>query len=157
MATKKPAPYFVSYPHHDKDVVDSLLGELQPHLAVSRSYDFSDWRDTALLAGEDWKGWIFAELERARIGLLMLTPTFFGRSFITDEELPRLAGKLLIPVLVRPIDLARQDTHGLGKLQIFATVVRGRRPYSQCTSARQRETFALELYQAIENRLDRDL
>jgi len=155
----RPAPYFVSYAQHDTKMVLHLLGQLAPHLAASRTYKFTKWQDRDVLIGEGWHDAIVAELERHRIALLMVTPTFLVRPYILTEELPRILapGKIVLPVLLKPIDLGRQDAHGIEDLSIFAHRVSGheRRAYSQC-SPQQRELFAIELFRAIESRLDRD-
>lgn len=159
MTVRTPAPYFVSYAQFDTAIVGDLLRRLVPNLAASRRYEFAKWQDTDLLVGEGWNAAIQQALAGHRIALLMLTPTFLIRPYVVSEELPRLLvpGKLVLPVLVSSIDLQRQDAHGIEALQIFATRVGGmRRPYSQCNT-KQREAFALELYQAIEARLARDL
>lgn len=157
--TRKPAGYFRSFAEHDMALAEDLHTRLAPHLAASRSYEFKEWKFPDMLIGERWHEAIVAALEVNRIGLLLLSPTFLIRPYIITEELPRLLapGKIVLPVLLKPVDMKRQDLHGLEKLQIFATRVNNeRRAYSEFRADR-RDAFALELYQAIEDRLDRDL
>jgi len=150
----------VSYAQHDTRLVTRLLEELAPHLAASRAFDFKRWQDRDVLIGELWRKRILGELERHRIVLLMITPTFLVRPFILEDELPRilLPGKIVLPVLVKPIDLSLQNAQGVENLNIFAHRISGTRrtSYSEC-NAKQREIFVLELYRAIEARLGRDL
>ncbi len=112
-----------------------------------------------MLIGERWHERIIAELERDRIVLLMIRPRFSLRPYILKEELPRILipGKIVLPVLVKPIDLSLQDAKGVEDRSIFAHRVGGSRTaFSQCRP-KQREIFVLELYRAIEARLGRDL
>lgn len=159
MDPRRPAPYFRSFAEHDMALADDLHTRLSPHLAASKAYAFTEWKFTDLLIGEPWHDAIVAALTVNRVGLLLLSPTFLVRPYIVTEELPRLLapGKIVLPVLLKPVDMRRQELPGLEKLQIFATrVSQERRAYSECRADR-RDAFALELYQAIENRLDRDL
>jgi len=57
------------------------------HLAASRGYDFKRWQDHDVLLGEEWNEAIISELERHRIALLLLTPTFLVRPYILREGL----------------------------------------------------------------------
>lgn len=150
----------MSYAQHDTRLVTRLLEQLAPNLAASRDFDFKRWQDRDVLIGEHLHKRIIGELERHRIALLMITPTFLVRPYILEHELPRilLPGKLVLPILVKPIDLSLQNAQGIEKLNIFAHRISGTRrtSYSQC-SPKQREVFILELYRAIEARLRRDL
>jgi hypothetical protein len=156
------APFFCSYAQADGALVMKLLARLLPHLLASRRYEFQKWQDTDVLVGEGWNEAILGALERHKIALLMVSPTFLVRPYIREEELPRLLApenqKVLLPVLLKPIDLRRQDAGGLEALQIFAVRVGvSRRAFSECSSAKEQDRFAMELYRAIEDRLDRDL
>lgn len=159
MPIKTPAPYFQSYAQRDTKLCESLHESLADCLAGSRTFDYKHWRDRDVLIGERWDQKILAELERHRLVLLMITPTFFSRPYILDKELPRILipGKIVLPVLLKEIDLSLIDARGIDALQIFAIRVNEkRRAYSQCNPA-QRERFVLDLFRAIEARLARDL
>lgn len=159
MTVKIPAPYFFSYANLDRKEVDDLLRRLTPYLDGSRKYEFTRWKDSDMLVGVRLFDEMVAALERHRIALLMVSPTFLVRPYIVREELPRLTrpGKLVLPVALKPVDYERQDLHGLESLKIFTMLGKGRpRAYSEFTGER-RDAFALELYRAIEDRLDRDL
>ena len=159
MDSRKSAPYFRSFAEHDMALAEDLHSRLSPHFAASRTYAFTEWKFPDILIGERWHDAIVAALAVNRIGLLLLSPTFLIRPYIVTEELPRLLvpEKIVLPVLLKPVDMKRQELHGLDKLQIFATrVSQERRAFSQCRGD-QRDEFAFDLYKAIEDRLDRDL
>lgn len=156
--TRTAAPYFISYAREDRKLVDDLIARLDPHLAGSKRYAFEKRTDTDLLPGTRWREVLIKELERHRIALLLLSPTFLVQPFIVGEALPRLVipGKLVLPVLLKPVDLERQELHGLEDLHIFTMWGKDRqRAFSEFAGVR-RDAFALELYRAIEDRLDRD-
>jgi hypothetical protein len=148
--------YFTSYAHHDFAIADSLARALAPNLASSRTFTYSGWRDTGILLGEDWDTEITQAAEACDAGLLLLSPSFLSRPYIVERELPRLLadGKVVLPVLLKPIDMARHAMHGLDRLQIFARTVGGkRRAFSEERRASDREQFALELFGQIEQRI----
>ena len=159
MLAKTPAPYFQSYAQLDTKLCEKLHDQLAVHLAGSRAFQYKRWRDRDVRIGEGWDHKILSELERHRLVLLMITPAFFSRPYILDKELPRILipGKIVLPVLLKEIDLSLIDSRGLDALKIFALRVNEkRRAYSQCNT-QQRERFAIELFRSIEARLADDL
>ncbi len=151
-----PLPYFVSYTRLDKTLPTRLLERLQPHFAISQRYAFSSWQDIDILPGEDWNEKIHDALDACSLGLLLLSPGFFSKPYIVEQEIPVFlkSRKVVIPVLLKPLDLKLHNLHGLEKLQIFSLPSpSGSRAFSECTTADQKDAFALALYQAIERRL----
>jgi serine/threonine protein kinase len=78
---------FISYAHEDARWRDEFLGMLAP--AHERGL-IGVWSDGAIPAGEDWSQNIGRALERARVGLLLVTPNFLQSKFITRVELKNL-------------------------------------------------------------------
>lgn len=82
------------------------------------------WRDTDLVAGDDWDDAIKERLSRARIILLMVSRDFLASDYIREQERP-LAMKLMkeeraivVPVILSPCDWQDED---FGKLEPLPT------------------------------------
>lgn len=150
-----PITFFVSYAHADQRLADPFLQRLTEHLAPSRRYAYTLWRDTEILGGERWHDAIQQALAACQLGLLLVSPAFLGSSYITQEELPRLLGdnaKPVIPVMLRAIDLQRHDGRGLEHYQIFR--LDNGKPFADCTTV-HRCRFIERLFVQIERRLER--
>ncbi len=96
-------------------------------------------------------------LDKCDLGLLLISASFLGSTYITSVELKFLGAKPVIPVLLWPVDFDRHDLKGLQEKQIFRYNKPGfLRPkaYGQCTT-KQRVEFMLELFQQVEKRLDK--
>jgi len=159
-SVKTEARYFISYTRLDESLPDRLLKRVQQHFAISRRYEFIPWRDTGILPGEDWDGEIQDAITECQVGLALLSPGYFSRPYIRDFEIPRLdaSDKILIPVQLKPLDLARHDLQGLARLQHFRLGVgSSARAFSECGSEKLRDQFAADLYSAIEARLDKSV
>ena len=154
---KAPVPYFLSYAHRDGSLVDTLHEDLKVHLEISKAYEFRGWRDTGILPGEAWDDEIQAAILECEMAILLVSPTFLSRPYIVEKEIPKLldAGKVVIPVQLRRVDIGRQDLRGLETLWMFGMPVTGggALTYSECQTRLKREQFALALYKAIEDRL----
>lgn len=98
---------FISYAHKDDWAIADLRAALRP-LEFDGLID--PWCDLRLSAGDDWNQEIATALDRAEIGILLLSIYFFESEYINRHELPKLLaarqrGLLAIPVVVSPIDL----------------------------------------------------
>jgi hypothetical protein len=91
---------FVSYSHQDQEFLRRLLVLLRP---VVRNRRLQVWVDEYILAGDDWRREIGGAVDRAAVGLLLVSADFLASQFIIEEELPALIerGVPLVPVLVR--------------------------------------------------------
>jgi hypothetical protein len=91
---------------------------------------------------------------------LLISPAFLGSDYIKKVELPFFLGdgeKPVIPVLLEPIDFARQDLRGLERKQIFGLQAGGRkglRAFADCRGPERRK-FVEVLFRQIELRLDK--
>ena len=157
---KKKISIFVSYARANRDLATRFLKKFREHVAPSKSYSYSFWRDADILVGERWHEAIQKALIQCDVGLLLVSPAFLGSQYIQDHELPNFlkrGGKSVIPVLLQPIDLDRHDLKGLKRTQIFR-LDRSRfaspKAYGEC-SGTQRDQFALELFRQVEARLDK--
>jgi len=148
---------FVSYSHNNQELANRFLNKFKQYTLPSKKYHYLFWQDTKLLAGEQWDQEIKKALDECQLGLLLISSSFLGSKYITEVELQLLKNKPIIPVLLWPIDFDRHDLRGLNKHQIFRLENPGMiRPksYGECTT-RQREYFALALFQHVEKRLDK--
>ncbi|HYD64773.1 toll/interleukin-1 receptor domain-containing protein [Azospirillum sp.] len=145
--------YFVSYAHDDTLTAD-LLKRLKQRLALAPTCVFEAWDDRELQPGQRWRDEILEAIARCPIGLLLVSPAFLGSRFITAEELPRFVartpdepapGKRAIPVAVKRLAFdGTMDLKGLAEVQVFHD--RKGRDYQSCTTGRQRDDFADDLY-----------
>jgi len=145
-------PYFVSYAHKDSTNATKLVEALDANLRISGSYAFAPWRDTNILAGEHWDAEIHQAMADCRFGLLLLSPAFFASEYIVTQELARLlsSGKMVIPVLLEPLDFKRQDLQSVQELQIFTHEGKS---FRECRLTETKLVFAKNLYGHIEDRL----
>ncbi len=148
---------FVSYSHNNQELASRFLKKFKIYTRPSIHYHYQFWQDSKLLAGEKWDLEIRKALEECNLGLLLISASFLGSKYITEVELQLLKNKPVIPVLLWPVDFERHDLKGLDKHQIFRldrTDMIRPRAFGECT-AKQREAFALSLFQQVETRLDK--
>jgi TIR domain len=101
------ATLFFSYSHRDEAIRD----QLETHLAMLKRQGFIEtWHDRRITAGEALDAAINANLERADIVLLLVSPDFLASDYCYDREMARAlerhaAGSCtVIPVILRPCD-----------------------------------------------------
>lgn len=95
---------FYSYSHKD----EKLRDEMETHLKILKREGWIDsWHDRKILAGEEWKGQIDFNLERADIILLLISADFIASDYCFDIEMKRALERYekgeakVIPVIVR--------------------------------------------------------
>src|SRR5262249_2598283 len=90
---------FVSYSHRDREWLRRLLVLLGP---VVRNRRLEVWADEYIPVGEDWQRAIDGAVDRAALGLLLVSGDFLASRFIIEVELPALLERRvrLAPVLV---------------------------------------------------------
>ena len=101
------ATIFFSYSHVD----ESLRDQLEVHLAMLKRQGLIEaWHDRRIKAGDDVDVSIAAELERAEVILLLVSPDFLASKYCYDVEMSRAmerqqAGDArVIPVILRHCD-----------------------------------------------------
>ena len=146
----RPRRIFVSYAHGEKGV-DTLLEKLEPFLKNSYGKaKLTRWSDKDIQPGEKWLEKIESEMEACDAALLMVSPLFLSRDFITEKELPFLLRyKRVIPVSLKPVPLDGSiKLYGLDERQIFFDA--GRKSFSERETERGRDAFALQLFGRIQ-------
>ena len=98
---------FVSYSHKD----ETLRAELETHLKLlSRQGALDLWTDRRIAAGDEWKGEIDENLERADLVLLLVSPDFVASDYCYDKEMRRALERheegsaRVVPIIVRDVD-----------------------------------------------------
>jgi hypothetical protein len=81
---------FISYSHADRKYLDRFKVHLAP-LEAQGALDV--WEDTRIDAGGSWQEDIRRALDRAKAGVLQISPSFLASSFIRGHELPRSDGR----------------------------------------------------------------
>jgi TIR domain len=80
------ATLFFSYSHRD----EALRDQLETHLAMLKRQGFiTTWHDRRIAAGENFGETISANLERADIVLLLVTPDFIASDYCYEKEMMR--------------------------------------------------------------------
>ena len=105
---------FVSYSREDEKWRGRFAEMLKP---LVRERQLEVWSDDRLVTGYEWRPQLAEAISRARVALLLVSPSFLASDFIMDRELPALMqnGVQLVPVLVR--DCMWHKVPGLEGLQ----------------------------------------
>jgi hypothetical protein len=101
------ATVFFSYSHKD----ESLRDQLETHLSMLKRQGFIEtWHDRRITAGAVFGDAISANVERADIVLLLVSPDFLASEYCYEKEMMRAlerhqAGECtVVPVILRPCD-----------------------------------------------------
>lgn len=81
-----PRGAIVSYSHADEEWLDRLQVMAAP--LVRKGLEL--WSDRGILAGQTWRTEIEQAIQRARVGLLLVSPDYLSSEFIVDDELQQL-------------------------------------------------------------------
>ncbi|MBA9068167.1 hypothetical protein FHR71_001908 [Methylobacterium sp. RAS18] len=101
------ATIFFSYSHKDEALRDRLEVAVT---TMKRQGLIETWHDRRLRAGDDFDTGVRAELERADVILLLVSPDFIASDYCHDVEMTRAMERhergeaRVIPVILRPCD-----------------------------------------------------
>jgi hypothetical protein len=157
---KKRIKIFVSYARRNKVLATRFLEKFRPQVKASKKYEYIFWSDMDILVGEKWNNEIQKVLSECNLGLLLISPEFLGSQYINEQELPKLVNndaKILIPVMLKLVDLEHQDLKGLQGDQIFqlySPKFESPKAYGDCVGP-QCDRFAQALFRQVELRLDK--
>lgn len=85
MSKNKKEGIFISYSHRDKQWLDKIRTFLKPVLAGEK---ITLWTDENIEAGENWENRIIAEIDKARLVILLVSADFLASDYIVGKELP---------------------------------------------------------------------
>lgn len=78
---------FISYAHEDSEWIDELLKRLSPKVDEGA---LKVWWDADIDVGDRWRPEIQSALERAAVGVLLVSPDYLASNFVKRYELPVL-------------------------------------------------------------------
>ncbi|WP_186031246.1 toll/interleukin-1 receptor domain-containing protein [Burkholderia gladioli] len=117
--TKNQISIFISYSHKDERFKDSL----EEHLAsLKRRGEISSWTDRKITPGSGWKSEIDRNIETADIIIPLVSPSFIASGYCYEKELATALARheeetaVVIPVIVRPVDLVDEPLMGIQAL-----------------------------------------
>ena len=128
---------FVSYSHAD----DVWLHRLKIHLApYLRGEELSVWDDSKIVPGTNWESEIKNALGRARVAVLLVSPTFLASDYVSRVELPTILDRRNkdLAVLWIPIVASSYQATPLNTIQAAHDP---KRPLSKLTRPKQEEAL----------------
>ena len=156
---QNPLSVFISYAHSDNDAdladarwLDRLIQHLGPVVADGFT---AVWADKDIGLGERWHTTIQAQINSARVAVLLVSPAFLASEYIRNHELPVFLDRAergavsVIPVILRPCLFSSTVFHwpdpvagpnGLA-LSEFQASNPISRPLNSMTQAEQDEVF----------------
>ena len=79
---------FISYAHDDDSKwLNGLLAKLRP---LTTGHGIRVWTDREIAPGDDWHLGIQNALDRAKVGVMLVSPRFLDSSYIKNDELPKM-------------------------------------------------------------------
>lgn len=81
---------FISYAHEDTGAMKALSEAIATRLSNGSA---QIWSDQAIALGDSWETEIIRHMERSRVAVLLLSPSFLKSDFIVQTELPFLYRK----------------------------------------------------------------
>lgn len=102
-----PLKVFISYSHCDKDLKEHLMKHLN---SLIRQKYIELWHDDMILPGTDINEDIPQAMNECDMALLLISADYLASDYCYSIEMETLmrsrnAGKIVIPILLRPVDL----------------------------------------------------
>ena len=98
---------FISYSHDDV----AMMRRFRDHLtSVEKAFEIPFWADESIQAGDHWDDSILAEINRANVFLLLVSPSTIASRYINEKEFPAIAARaqavkgLICPIVLSPCD-----------------------------------------------------
>jgi len=79
---------FISYAHDDEPMwLDGLLAHLRP---LEQIHGLAVWTDRDIMPGDLWHLTIQNALDRAQVGVMLVSPAFLDSDYVRNDELPKM-------------------------------------------------------------------
>ena len=78
---------FISYAHEDEQWLDRIVEHLKP---LATAGTITIWSDENIKAGQFWREELNQAIGRARVALLLVSPSYLGSNFVAEHEIPAL-------------------------------------------------------------------
>jgi hypothetical protein len=105
-----PVDIFISYTREDEPLRDELV----KHLSMMRREGLVTlWYDRMIVPGAEWEGVLDERLDRAKIILLLVSPSFVASDYCYEVEMERAMERhkkheaVVIPIILRPVDWSK--------------------------------------------------
>jgi TIR domain-containing protein/KAP-like P-loop domain-containing protein len=134
---------YISYSRKDEQWLEKILVRLRPMEAAQQIRIFYD---RTLNPGANWDTEYRANLEKAALGIVLLSPDWLAAGYANEVEFPALASRRLIPVLVRDCDW---HSHPISKFQILMA---DGKALASVRGAKQEQAFRV-LVQSVQKEL----
>ena len=113
-----PLKVFISYSHQDKLLKEHLIKHLN---SMIRQKYIELWHDDMMLPGSSIDDDIFRAMSQCDIALLLISSDYLASDYFYSSEMEafmnsRKNGKIVIPVMLRPVDLKGTPFDGLKSL-----------------------------------------
>ena len=113
-----PLKAFISYSHQDKILKESLMKHLN---SLVRQKYIELWHDNMILPGDSIDDAIFQAMKECDMALLLISADYLASDYCYSIEMEtfmelRNTGKIVIPVLLRPVDLKGTPFDGIKSL-----------------------------------------
>ncbi len=105
MHKNKKDQVFISYSRKDHEWVSRILTFLTP--LIKRNV-IEAWNDTKILPGMLWQEQVEAAIDRSKIAVILVSPSYLASNFAQDGELPLLLDRAsknkltIVPVAIHP-------------------------------------------------------
>ena len=128
---------FVSYSHADKAWLDRLRIHLAPYL---RGEELFLWDDSKIQPGSNWETEIRRALARARIAVLLVSPTFLASEYVSKVELPAILKRANADLAVLWVSITA-SSYEATPLRALQAAHDPKRPLSKLTRPKQEEAL----------------
>jgi hypothetical protein len=129
---------FISYAHDDDQ---AWLNTLLDQLSWIRARDVRIWTDRDIAPGALWHETIQAELEVARVAVLMVSPAFLASPYISSEELPRMLDAAAVDGLTIFWIPVRPSAYRHSPIARFQAAYRPDKPLAKLRGAERDQAF----------------
>lgn len=102
-----PIDLFISYSHVDRLLYEQLAKHLMP---LQHEDVINHWSDRQIMPGTEFGNEIMAQLNKAAVILLLISPDFVASKYCWGIEMKRAMARheaqsaLVIPIILRPVD-----------------------------------------------------